>query len=711
MDLRKDVLFYDDYSSFPISGSVNNLYVDKGTGIIYSWDGSEYVASGTPGSPTNQVVLFADLATTEALKACTYNNGTLGVGATLTGNANGQLSTVSFTDRIDNVVTALNQVILVKNQANQTQNGLYLVTQLGSVSQPFILTRATDADTQSEIYPLQVNVFGGQTQANLAYLQKTIDPIIGTNPIVFTTTQLGIQNTPVLHVDTVTSSALPACTYTSGTNPTLPGQGAFLEANVNGSIGTINGFALINGRRVLIKDQANQAHNGVYVVSSAGSASTKWRLTRVDVWGSNFTVLDREWKVNNPSSTKYGARYSTNLLSLASTNVGITAIQFFEVATPSGVFGIANTSGVYTYYATLTLAMAAATAGQTIEMFADVTETGAVTITLKNGVNINGNGHTYRYTNATGNCFVDSGGFGVAMNCQILNLKIERIAATTSGNIFSLGSAISTIDFSGSYLFMNITTPTSNAAIFGSGQGARILYAYVVSNCSGISINNANASIENCYSESTAAGDGIYTLGKIINCQGKSVSGFGLYTAGSTAQVISSIGISTSNTGINGNAINSAGVSTSGTGIFGTGNNSVGISTSGTGIGSSAGVFTNCSGISSSSSGGSGNSNSFYNCYFESTSSQAWNTWLSDFYGCSFNCKWNNVLGHGIIRPGNVVNCTIRVTNASANCLNNPTSLTSKYSNNSFIGATTPVNANITQGIVNTQDNQGNILL
>jgi hypothetical protein len=34
-----------------------------------------------------------------------------------------------------------------------------------------------------------------------------------------------------------------------------------------------------------------------------------------------------------------------------------------------------------------------------------------------------------------------------------------------------------------------------------------------------------------------------------------------------------------------------------------------------------------------------------------------------------------------------------------------------KYSNNSFEGATTPVNANITQGIINTQDNQGNILI
>jgi hypothetical protein len=80
----------------------------------------------------------------------------------------------------------------------------------------------------------------------------------------------------------------------------------------------------------------------------------------------------------------------------------------------SGVFGIANTSGVYTFYATLTLAMAAATSGQTIEMFADVTETGATTVTLKNNVTINGNGHTYNYTAATGNCFIDN---GVAVVC------------------------------------------------------------------------------------------------------------------------------------------------------------------------------------------------------------------------------------------------------------------------------------------------------
>jgi hypothetical protein len=44
----------------------------------------------------------------------------------------------------------------------------------------------------------------------------------------------------------------------------------------------------------------------------------------------------------------------------------------------SGVFGISNSSGVYTYYATLTLAMAAAVSGNVIEMFADFVETGSV---------------------------------------------------------------------------------------------------------------------------------------------------------------------------------------------------------------------------------------------------------------------------------------------------------------------------------------------
>jgi hypothetical protein len=292
---------------------------------------------------TAQVVLFADLATTEALKPCTYNNGTLGVGATLTGDANGQLSTISFTGKIDNTTTVLGQIILVKNQPITTnpltnkgfQNGLYEVTQLGDVSTPFIITRTTDADTQAELYPVQVNVFNGTSNANTAFLQKTVDPVIGTSTIKFETTPIGITNTPVLHLDTVTSTVLPTCTYTAGTNVTLPGVGAFLQASGVGALGTINGIALVNGMRILVKDQVNQAHNGAYTVANAGNGTTAWKLVRVDAWGSSFVRLQREWKVNNSLSTKFGARYSTNLNSLANTAVGTTALVFNEVPTVS----------------------------------------------------------------------------------------------------------------------------------------------------------------------------------------------------------------------------------------------------------------------------------------------------------------------------------------------------------------------------------------
>lgn len=288
-------------------------------------------ATGSSSYPSVQVVLFADLATTERLKPCTYNNGTLGVGATLTGNANGQLSTISFTDRIDNVVTALNQNILVWQQVDQRQNGLYVVTQLGDGSNPFILTRSIDSDTQAEMYPLQINTYNGATLANRAFLQKTIDPVIGTNIIVFTSSTIGIQTSNLNFVDTVTSVPLPSCTYTSGTNLSVPGIGARLTATANGSIGTINGIALLVNNRILVKDQVNQAHNGDYTVTQVGSASTPFILTRVSAWGGEFPRLVREWKVNNPTSTKYGARYSTNLTGLPNISVGVTAIPFFEV--------------------------------------------------------------------------------------------------------------------------------------------------------------------------------------------------------------------------------------------------------------------------------------------------------------------------------------------------------------------------------------------
>ena len=86
------------------------------------------------------------VATAAALPACTYANGSSGVGATLTADANAAL-TVDGISSGSTVPLAVGSRVLVKDQAAGLQNGIYTITALGSGAAPWILTRATDADT------------------------------------------------------------------------------------------------------------------------------------------------------------------------------------------------------------------------------------------------------------------------------------------------------------------------------------------------------------------------------------------------------------------------------------------------------------------------------------------------------------------------------------------------------------------------------------
>jgi hypothetical protein len=63
-----------------------------------------------------------------------------GIGATLTATANGALT-------IDSVAVSSTQRVLVYQQANAVQNGVYVVTDTGNVTSPWILTRSSDTDT------------------------------------------------------------------------------------------------------------------------------------------------------------------------------------------------------------------------------------------------------------------------------------------------------------------------------------------------------------------------------------------------------------------------------------------------------------------------------------------------------------------------------------------------------------------------------------
>ena len=115
-----------------------------------------------------------------------YNNGTNGVGATLT-NSGTQAALV-----IDGVTLNSADRVLVYEQTDQTQNGIYTVTNTGSPSTNWVLTRATDADSYGPSDPDSLGqgdaffVQEGAAGAGETYVMNTEGTItFGTTNITF----------------------------------------------------------------------------------------------------------------------------------------------------------------------------------------------------------------------------------------------------------------------------------------------------------------------------------------------------------------------------------------------------------------------------------------------------------------------------------------------------------------------------------------------
>lgn len=130
-------------------------------------------------------------ATTINLNA-TYSNGTAGVGATLT-NAGAQAPLI-----LDGVNLAAGDRVLIKNQSSTFQNGIYVVTTVGTLSTNWVLTRATDYNQPGEIIYLGVvAITQGASQAGLVFQESSQGPfVIGTSPITFQQLQIDITLLP-----------------------------------------------------------------------------------------------------------------------------------------------------------------------------------------------------------------------------------------------------------------------------------------------------------------------------------------------------------------------------------------------------------------------------------------------------------------------------------------------------------------------------------
>lgn len=388
---------------------------------------------------------------------------------------------------------------------------------------------------------------------------------------------------------------------------------------------------------------------------------------------------------------------------------GSGTVTWGTAGSSSGIWGIANSSGVYTYYATWALAVAAATSGQCIELFADITEN-TVGYTLKNGVNINGNGHSIS-SNTNTATFTDG---GVAVTCDISNIIISKsngeayrntnTSTNVSGNckVISIDVQYSIINVYGTLtgwsIIGNVRYPVW---VFGSGIVNNLyINSTDTSGDFAIKTNASTTKINNCVINTAGNGIGGASGGGIINNCTVYANGSGISCV--TGEVnncnITSIANTALSLGVNSYANECYARSAAGRASAGT----------------SSSAFFNCVLVSDANVVGTADS-LFSNCtLLAKAETVIYTGGGGKFTNCTVKSNYNSGGGHcfhSVTSNTYIVDCYLEVLNSSAFAIYSTLTPTLYLKGNSVKGTTNFKSAGIVNGQTNTADAQGNIIL
>ena len=430
----------------------------------------------------------------------TYNNGTAGVGATLT-NSGTQAALV-----IDGVTLNSADRVLVYEQTDQTQNGVYTVTNTGSPSTNWVLTRATDADSYGASDPDSLGqgdaffVQEGAAGAGETYVMNTEGTItFGTTNITFaqfSSAQIYSAGNG-LTLTGVTFAAGAGTGVTVNANDIAIGQDVGTSADVTFNTvsadltGNVTGAVTGNASTAsALQTARNIALSGAVTGSTSFDGSGNVTITTTATSDPTITLggdLSGSATLTNLGNATLTATINANSVALgtdttgnyvgsgATSGNGISG----SVSSEGGTFTVssnatnANTGSTIVFRdgsgnfsaGTITAALSGnattATSAAALTTARNIAVSGAVT----GNANFDGSGNINITTTATSDPTITLGG-DLSGSATLTNLGNATLTATINANSVALGT-----DTTGSYVQQGATSGNGISGSVNSEAG------------------------------------------------------------------------------------------------------------------------------------------------------------------------------------------------------------------------------------------------